>query len=399
MLAAAVAAVFVCGPAAASADTSGSGSGTPGSGSASGGSGSPPALPEAAMVAEGGECLPPSETVIDREVWTEGALGLPEARGFADGGGVTVAVVGSGVDDTAAALDGAVEGAGEDCVGFGTFLAGIVAARGQDGSGMVGVAPSARVLAVGVTDERGVAGARDLAGGIEDAVGGGADVVLVGAPVPAAGGDSGIGAALRAAADADALVVAPATVPTDEGPVAALPEPGPGVLAVAATGPDGEPAESTPAVDADGDLVRADLAAPGRAAMGVGPGGDGHFTSGGDAVAAAFVAGTAALLRSHEPDLSAAAAAERLTSTAYPAPGSASEALLGAGTLDPVAALTAVPAPREAGAAPEAAAFSPDPPTPPTVGRTLAVAGGSALLILVLAVGAAAVRHGRTHRT
>ncbi|WP_408639071.1 S8 family serine peptidase [Nocardiopsis endophytica] len=351
------------------------------------------------MVAEGGECLPPSETVIDREVWTEGALGLPEARGFADGGGVTVAVVGSGVDDTAAALDGAVDGAGEDCVGFGTFLAGIVAARGQDDSGMVGVAPAARVLAVGVTDDRGVADAQDLAGGIESAVGDGADVVLVGAPVPAAGGDTGIGAALRTAADADALVVAPATVPTDGGPVAALPGPGPGVLAVAATGPDGAPAESEPAVDADGEPVRADLAAPGRAAMGVGPGGDGHFTSGGDAVAAAFVAGTAALLRSHEPDLDAGAVAERLTSTAYPAPGAASEALLGAGTLDPVAALTAVPAPREAGAAPEAAAFSPDPPTPPTVGRTLAVAGGSALLILVLAVGAAAVRHGRTRRT
>ncbi|MDA2805260.1 S8 family serine peptidase [Nocardiopsis suaedae] len=407
VLIAAVVAASAGGPAgAATADTGGGGSATPGSGSGSGSGGSgsgasgpPTALPEAPMVTEGGECLPPSETVIDREVWTEGALGLPEARGFTEGGGAAVAVLGSGVDDTAAALDGAVEGAGEDCVGFGTFLAGIVAARAQDGSGMVGVAPAARVLAVGVTDDRGVAGARDVAEGIESAVGDGADVVLVGAPVPAAGGDTGMEAALRAAADADALVVAPATVPTDDGPVAALPQPGPGVLAVAATGPDGAPAESGPTVDADGDPVRPDLAAPGRAAMGVGPGGDGHFTSGGDAVAAAFVAGAAALLRSHEPALSAAEAAERLTSTAYPAPGAASEALLGAGTLDPVAALTAVPAPREAGEAPEAAAFSPDPPTAPTVGRTLAVAGGSALLILVAALGAAAVRHGRARRT
>ncbi|WP_239648876.1 S8 family serine peptidase [Nocardiopsis chromatogenes] len=406
VLVAAAVAVSAGAPAGASADTGGTGSGPPASGPASGGSGPPTALPEAAMVTEGGECLTPSETVIDREVWTEGALGLPEARGFADGAGVTVAVVGSGVDDTAAALDGAVDGAGEDCVGFGTFLAGIVAARGQDGSGMVGVAPAARVLAVGVTDDRGVADPQDVARGIESAADDGADVVLVGAPVPADGGDPGIGEALRAAADADALVVAPATVPTDGGPVAALPEPGPGVLAVTATGPDGAPAESEPAVGADGAPVQADLAAPGQAAMGVGPGGDGHFTSGGDAVAAAFVAGTAALLRSHEPELSAAAAAERLppaaaerlTSTAYPAPGAAAEALLGAGTLDPVAALTAVPAPR-AGAAPEAAAFSPDPPTPPTIGRTLAVAGGATLLILVLALGAAAVRHGRTRRT
>ncbi len=390
LMAAAVAA-SVSGPAGASADTSGAASGE--------GTEPPTALPEAAMVTGGGECLPPSETVIGREVWTEGALGLPEARGFADGGGVTVAVVGSGVDDTAAALDGAVEDAGQDCVGFGTFLAGIVAARPQDDSGTTGVAPAARVLAVGVTDDRGVADAQDLADGIGRAVDGGADVVLVGAPVPEAGGGSGrgsgVGAALRAAADADALVVAPATVPTDEAPVAALPGSAPGVLAVAATGPDGAPVATGPAVDADGEPVEVDLAAPGGAAMSVGPGGDGHFTSGGDAVAAAFVAGAAALLRSHEPGLSAAGAAERLTSTAYPAPGAASATLLGAGTVDPVGALTAVPAPQEAGAATEPAAFSPDPPTPPTVGRTLAVAGGSALLILVSALGAAAVRYGR----
>ena len=377
----------------------GSGAGTGWADAAEEPGGSPPALPEAAAVRDGDGCLPPSETVIDRRVWTEDALGLPEARGFADGDGVTVAVVGSGVDDTAAALDGAVQGAGEDCTGFGTFLAGVVAARGQDGSGLTGVAPAARILAVPVTDDGGAAEAGDLAEGVERAVDGGADVVLVGAAVPADGGDGGsdgvLDAAVRAAAEADALLVAPASAPVDGGAVPAAPGPGDGVLAVAATGPDGAPAAGEPAVDGEGRPAPVDLAAPGQAVMSVGPGGDGHFVSGGDPVAAAFVAGAAALLRSRDPGLSAGQTAERLVATAYPAPGQAAGVLLGAGTLDPVAALTAAPA-AEAGGGVETAAFSPDPPPALTTGRTLAVVAGSALLILVLGLGGAAVKYRRT---
>ncbi|MFW5415977.1 S8 family serine peptidase [Nocardiopsis sp. CNT-189] len=384
----------------AAAVFAGSGAGTGRADTAEGASGSPPALPEVSAVRSGDGCLPPSETVIDRRVWTEDALGLPEARGFADGGGVTVAVVGGGVDDTAAALDGAVQGSGEDCTGFGTFLAGVVAARGQDGSGMTGVAPAARILSVPVAGDRGAAGPGDVAEGIERAVDGGAGVVLVGAAVPADAENPAVAAAVRAAAEADALVVAPASAPVDGGTgkdaAPALPRSGSGVLAVAATGPDGAPAAREPAADAEGRPAPVDLAAPGRAVMSVGPGGDGHFVAGGDPVAAAFVAGAAALVRSREPGLTAGQTAERLVSTAYPAPGESAGALLGAGTLDPVAALTAAPAPRSGGGGVEAAAFSPDPPSGPAVGRTLAVVGGSALLILVLGLGGAALRYRRT---
>ncbi|WP_020380063.1 S8 family serine peptidase [Nocardiopsis potens] len=383
----------------------GSGAGTGWADTAEGAAGSPPALPEVSAVRSGDGCLPPSETVIDQRVWTEDALGLPEARGFADGDGVTVAVVGGGVDDTAAALDGAVQGAGEDCTGFGTFLAGVVAARGQDGSGMTGVAPAARILAVPVAGDDGAAEAEDVAEGIERAVDGGAGVVLVGAAVPADGEDGAVAAAVRAAAEADALVVAPASAPVDGGTgkdaAPALPGSGSGVLAVAATGPDGAPAAREPAADAEGRPAPVDLAAPGQAVMSVGPGGDGHFVAGGDPVAAAFVAGTAALVRSREPGLTAGETAERLVATAYPAPGESAGALLGAGTLDPVAALTAAPAPvspESGGGGVEAAAFSPDPPSGPAVGRTLAVVGGSALLILILGLGGAALRYRRARQ-
>ncbi len=321
----------------------------------------------------GDACAPSSTETVDQELWTENALGLSRARSVSSGAGVTVAVVGSGVDDSSAALDGAVEGAGEDCVGFGTFLAGVVAARPLPDSGLVGVAPEARVLAIPVTGARGGADADAVAEGITDAVDGGADIVLVGVAVPV--GSSALEAAVDTAVEEDVLIVAPSTALVQREAYAAVPAARGEVLGVAGTDTDG--------ALLTGGASAPDLTAPGQSVLSLAPGGDGHAVGEGDAVAAAFVAGVAALVRSHDPELSAPQTAERLVLSAYPGSG--------AGFVDPVGALTRPLGPRSGGGV-EEERFALDLPMEPTKGRVMAVVGATALLVTVCAVGAAAVR-------
>ncbi|MGW1230855.1 S8 family serine peptidase, partial [Streptomyces sp. NPDC002530] len=90
--------------------------------------------------------------------WTRNALALDQVWALSRGRGVTVAVVGTGVSDAPAVLAGrvdALEGADEDCVGRGTFQAGLIAGAVRAGQGFAGVAPQARVLAVRGTGTRG----------------------------------------------------------------------------------------------------------------------------------------------------------------------------------------------------------------------------------------------------
>ncbi|GHC72948.1 peptidase S8 [Nocardiopsis terrae] len=348
-----------------------------------------PALPRVAPALSGDTCTGPSEEVVDQEVWTEYALGLPRARSTSSGAGTTVAIVGTGVDDSSAALAGAVDGAGEDCTGFGTFLAGVVAARPQPGSALVGVAPEARVSSVPVTDDRGLTDADAVAEGITEAVGDGADIVLVAVAIPL--GSPELDAAVDTATEADVLVVAPSTAVVRGDVHAAVPATRTEVLGVVATGTDGSPLNAVPASGEEGRFSAPDLAAPGQAVLGPAPGGDGHAVAEGDAVAAAFVAGAAALVRSHHPELDAARTAERLTVSAYPDAGAG----LGAGALDPVGALTRTLGPVSSGEGPGTESFALDLPAEPTRGRVLAVLGGTVLLVAVCGVGAAAVRRRR----
>jgi membrane-anchored mycosin MYCP len=93
------------------------------------------------------------------------------------------------------------------------------------------------------------------------------------------------------------------------------------------------------------------LAAPGENITSVSNGPDGGLANGqpnekgelapvsGTSYAAAYVSGVAALVRSRFPELSATQVIRRLTTTAHGADRSPSS-LVGAGTIDPVAALT-----------------------------------------------------------
>lgn len=207
----------------------------------------PPALPQVVPELSSDTCVSASEEVIDQEVWTENALGLPYARTTSSGEGTNVAVLGSGVDDTPAALAGAVAEGGEDCTGFGTFLAGVVAARPQSDSGLVGVAPEARVTAVPVTDERGRSDADALAEGMTEAVSEGADVVLVGVALPI--GSSDLDAAVDTAEAENVLVVAPSTARVQSEVHAAAPATRSEVLGVVANGTDGSVHGEAPTED------------------------------------------------------------------------------------------------------------------------------------------------------
>ncbi|MFF2040321.1 S8 family serine peptidase [Kitasatospora sp. NPDC058170] len=336
-------------------------------------------------------CTKPSDKGTERTPWAQTFLRPEAAWQLSRGAGVTVAVVGSGVDAASGVLEGRLAlgprefgpgGAGRDCVGHGTFVAGLIAARRQDGVGFAGIAPEARILAVAVTDEAGITTPDLLAKGIRHAVDGGARVIAVAVPVPVGGED--LAGAVQYARERGALVVAPAG--TDPGGSAgsggqAFPAAYPDVLAVADLAPDGSVGGGS---DGAGPAGRVDLVAPGDAVMSVGPGGKGYFTGSGPSFATAMVAGSAALVLGYRPELTPAQLLDRLKATAYH-PGTAlPDPRIGYGMVDPLGAVgAALPGgPATAGTAPPAragtAVAAVQPPAPePAGGQAAAVAGGA----------------------
>ncbi|WP_158791312.1 S8 family serine peptidase [Streptomyces sp. NRRL WC-3549] len=221
-------------------------------------------------LAEDDPCASVSSEKARAEPWTLRALGASRARPLSQGSGTTVAVVDTGVAEAAPALKGRVTAlgtAGEDCVGHGTFAAGLIAATPGDGGGPAGLAPQARILAVQGTDERGGTTAGQVADGIRRAADEGASVIYVAVALDS--GKAELTGAVRYASRKDALVVAP--VAPDALPRNTAPEPwywpasAPDVLAVTDYGPDGGRPADAPVVSG------ADLAAPGDAVVSIGP--------------------------------------------------------------------------------------------------------------------------------
>ncbi|MFB7619370.1 S8 family serine peptidase [Kitasatospora sp. NPDC056181] len=387
-------------------------------GAPAGGGADPASLPAVTQISNTlrqGACLTPSDKGTERTPWAQTFLRPEGAWQLSRGAGVTVAVVGSGVDAASGVLAGRLTlgpreygpgDAGRDCVGHGTFLAGLIAARRQEGVGFAGIAPEARILSVAVTDEVGNTTTGLLAKGIRHAAEGGARVIAVAVPVPVGGDD--LADAVRYAGDRGALVVAPAGPDANGGAGSggvAYPAAYPEVLAVSDQGPNGSPPDGGSGgggagsggsvagsgggtADVAGPAGRVDLVAPGDALMSVGPGGKGYFTGSGPSFATAMVAGTAALVLGYRPDLTRAQLLDRLKVTAYH-PGTAlPDARLGYGTVDPPAAVGAV-LPGEAGApggaaavpaaGPRAAVATVPPPAPAPAGGQAAVVAGATL--------------------
>jgi membrane-anchored mycosin MYCP len=379
-------------------------------------------------------------------------LNLTGAWRFSRGEGQTVAVLDTGVQPGPRLPN--VDGGGDyvantdgltDCDGQGTLVAGIIA--GQPGpDGFSGVAPAARVLALRQTSARyaptnpgddqdaqsATIAVDSLARAVVRAADQGARVITI-STVTCLGPDSTIdqnplGAALRyAAVERDAVIVAAAGDAGSSSGLACAPNPlssnvtpedprnwagvvsvslpsswQPYVLSVGAVTPQGQPSPFTMSgpwvgIAAPGqNIVSVSNAGDGELADGVPDGRDGMAPIHGSSYSAAYVAGVAALVRSRFPEMPAAQVIERLTATARGGAQSPSN-LVGAGIVDPVAALTwQLPEPRSAGVARVAAPAAPPPAD--HLPRTIALGGTAALALVVAATALVVQRRKETSR-
>jgi membrane-anchored mycosin MYCP len=324
--------------------------------------------------------------------WAQDRLRITDAWRWGRGAGQTVAVVDTGVAPHPRLAGRLVDGGDfvgpgstgtADCDGHGTLVAGIVAAApdpSSGSSGFVGVAPEARILAIRQSSATVAVAGRDrpgagdvvtLARAVLRAVDLGATVVNISeaACLPVAVAPrvlAPLRAAIRAAVDRDVVVVAAAgnagsgacvqTDPsgTQEGQVVAPAWFGDDVLSVGYVGQDGRPSPRTVrgpwvSVAAPGTDVVSLASTGGGLVDRVQPaGGPTDDPAGspieGSSFAAPYVAGVAALVRARFPALSARQVTARIAATATGGPaGGTHDDAVGAGMIDPVAALSAPP--------------------------------------------------------
>jgi type VII secretion-associated serine protease mycosin len=287
------------------------------------------------------------------------SIDAPAAWRVSRGGGVTVGVLDTGVDVSAADLSGSVSTGpdytqGADPPGYhpphlhGTFIASLIAGHGSGpgrAGGIIGVAPAARVLSVRVIlddSEPGVGPyntnprfADAIGRGIRYAASHGAGVInmSLGSVQPT----QAMQAALAYAVSRGVVVVASAGNSGAPGPAYtpySYPASFAGVVSVAAVNESGARAAFS---DRNSSVV---LSAPGVEVIGVGPGGT-YLQASGTSPAAAFVAGVAALIRSAYPRLSPAQVEQAMVSSAARRPAAGYSPATGFGEVDAAAALQA----------------------------------------------------------
>ncbi|MBM3270922.1 MAG: S8 family serine peptidase [Candidatus Sericytochromatia bacterium] len=282
--------------------------------------------------------------------WAIGKLQLPAAwdvtRGTRD---IKVAIVDSGIDARHPDLAGQVVGGRDfanndgdphDDQGHGTHVAGIVAALTDNGVGVAGTAGGASLLAVKVLGANGEGYTSAIAEGVQYAVAQGAKVVnmSLGAPQRSTTLDAAIAAAINAG------VVVVAAAGNDGTTTPNYPGASPGVVAVGSS----DSGDNRSTFSNHGAWVH--VAAPGSAILSTFPGSR-YQTMNGTSMAAPYVAGVAALVRSAHPDWSVAQVKAALTTTGDPVRGFESNPrlrrvnALSALNADPAAAPPPAPAP------------------------------------------------------
>jgi membrane-anchored mycosin MYCP len=295
----------------------------------------------------------PSEPVAEQP-WAQRRHPAEGLDALTTGAGVTVAVVDSGVDASHPQLSGQVlrgtdhldrGGDGRlDCVGHGTAVASIIAAKPVDGVAFRGLAPGVRILPVRISEQQVIEGresgrtvsAARFAASIRGAVDAGADVINL--SVVLYQDNPAVRAAIAHAVARDVVVVAAVGNLHENGDPRPYPAAYEGVLGVGAIGPDGV-RQGFSQVGAYVDLV-----APGGDVLVAAPS-RGHQEQSGTSYAAPFVSAAAALVRAYRPDLSAAEVIDRLVATADPAPAGAGSTEYGNGVVNPYRAVTETVAP------------------------------------------------------
>ncbi|MED5815676.1 type VII secretion-associated serine protease mycosin [Mycolicibacterium sp. 050232] len=333
----------------------------------------------------------PNSNFADKP-WAADYLKLAEAQKFATGAGVTVAVIDTGVNGSPrvpAEPGGDFVDAGgngmSDCDAHGTLTASIIAGRPSPTDGFVGVAPDARLISLRQTsvafqpkgsrqdpndpNSTQTAGSiRSLARSVVHAANLGAQVINISEAacykVTRRIDEASLGAAINYAVNVKGAVIIVAAGNTGQdctqnpAPDPSLPADARGwkgvqtivspawydplVLTVGSVGQNGQPSNFS----MSGPWLGA--AAPGENLTALGyegqpinatPGEDGPVPLNGTSFSAAFVSGLAALVRQRYPDLTPAQVINRITSTARH-PGGGVDNYVGAGVVDPVAALT-----------------------------------------------------------
>jgi type VII secretion-associated serine protease mycosin len=289
--------------------------------------------------------LAPADDPVRDEQWQLDYLDAKDAWERADGNGVTVAVLDSGVDaghpDLAGQVlpgvdlvDGTTDGR-TDLVGHGTTVAALIAGRNDDGRGVVGLAPKAKILPVRVLNkDNRYDDATTVANGVRWAVDHGARVVNL--SLGGTGSSEALAEALDYAFDKDVVVVAcTGNVTPPAGTDVWYPAREPGVVAVAGLSHDeGDEPLWTSSITGPQTV----LSAPAADLLGARPGG--YWRVQGTSFAAPLVSATAALVRSRWPRMSAANVVNRLVSTARDLGAAGRDDEYGFGAVDPSSALT-----------------------------------------------------------
>ncbi|MFC8452730.1 type VII secretion-associated serine protease mycosin [Kitasatospora sp. NPDC057223] len=306
-------------------------------------------------IAAAGDCPSPApnvpvtpwalQRVLLEQLWQDGKV---------TGAGVTVAVIDTGVDDTNPQLAGKVIDGGtlltdnagggkDDKVGHGTKVAGIIAASPLPGTGFVGLAKGANILAIRQNDSEGNGNVTTLVEAIKQAIQKGAKVINISQDVRSQD-DTGkfpgfdqLEAVIALAEKSNVVVVASSGNDGKEGPT--YPAAYDTVLAVGASDRNNERA----AFSQYGDFV--DIAAPGVDMLSTVPKG-GQCVDNGTSFASPYVAGLAALLVGAHPDWTAKQVRTRIEQTAQRTEHDRNR-FIGWGVADPLKAVTSKAVPAE----------------------------------------------------
>ncbi|MFB9201442.1 S8 family serine peptidase [Nonomuraea spiralis] len=326
------------------------------------------------------------------EPWAQKRLDIKTAWRLSTGAGVRVAVIDSGLDVKHPQLPWLAEfvdftGTGyTDCVGHGTAVTGIIAGRVYPGVAFHGVAPRATVIELKQSSQA-EGHVATLAAAIDKAVQLKADVINISIK---AADNPALKAAVRNALANDIVIVAAAGNITDKKEdVPAYPGSYEGVLAVGSATPDGRRADSS------NTATPVAVLGPGVGVIAPWPGGAYKLDLEGSSFGAAYVSGTAALVRARFPHLDQEQVRRRIIATAD---GSVGEGT-GAGMVNPVQAVSAVlpfePAGRPLVAAPPPPGIPVDAiarvPREDVMARNVSLAVTAGALILVAVAGALAL--------